>query len=155
MLTTIQADLFSLKHENKSLREDYQKELKSIKADVILLKTDITESIDKLQETATDCKQVVDRVTDERYNGVTRVKNDLKIMQFDIKLLNDNLDSKCNDLTKKFSLVPKLEKRLSKLEQKLANSKEPSSDYVNTHKPACGSSIQTPEGIDAGTSGSP
>ena len=81
MLTTIQADLFSLKHENKSLREDYQKELKSIKADVILLKTDITESVDKLQETATDCKQVVDRVTDERYNGVTRVKNDLKIMQ--------------------------------------------------------------------------
>ena len=81
MLTTIQADLFSLKHENKSLREDYQKELKSIKADVILLKTDITEPIDKLQETATDCKQVVDRVTDERYNGVTRVKNDLKIMQ--------------------------------------------------------------------------
>ena len=107
--------MFSLKHENKSLREDYKKELKSIKnskADVILLKTDITESIDKLQETATDCKQVVDRVRDERYNGVTRVKNDLKIMQFDIKLLNDNLDSKCNDLTKKFSLVPKLEKTL-------------------------------------------
>ena len=155
MLTTIQADLFSLKHENKSLREDYQKELKSIKADVILLKTDITESIDKLQETATDCKQVVDRVTDERYNGVTRVKNDLKIMQFDIKLLNDNLDSKCQDLTNKFSLVPKLEKRLSKFEQKLANSKEPSSDYVNTHKPACGSNIQTPEGSDAGTGGSP
>ena len=132
-----------------------QKELKSIKADVILLKTDITESIDKLQETATDCKQVVDRVTDERYNGVTRVKNDLKIMQFDIKLLNDNLDSKCNDLTNKFSLVPKLEKRLSKLEQQLANSKEPSSDYVNTHKPARGSSIQTPEGSDARIGGSP
>ena len=129
MLTTIQADLFSLKHENKSLREDYQKELKSIKADVILFKTDITESIGKLQETATDCKQVVDRVTDERYNGVTRVKNDLKIMQFDIKLLNDNLDSKCNDLTNKFSLVAKLKKRLSKLEQKLANSKEPSSSF--------------------------
>ena len=155
MLTTMQADLFTLKHENKSLREDYQKELKSIKADVILLKTDITESIDNLQETTTDCKQSVDRVTDERYNGVTRVKNDLKIMQFDIKLLNDNLDSKCNDLTNKFSLVPKLEKRLSKLEQKLANSKEPSSDYFNTHKPVCGSSIQTPEGSDAGICGSP
>ena len=78
-----------------------------------------------------------------------------KIIQFDIKLLNDYLDSKCNDLTNRFSLVPKLEKRLSKLEQKLANSKEPSSDYVNTHKPACGSSIQTPEGSYAGTGGSP
>ena len=37
------------------------------------------ESIDKLQETATDCKQVVDRVTDERYNGLTIVKNDSKL----------------------------------------------------------------------------
>ena len=51
--------------------------------------------------------------------------------------------------------MPKLETRLSKLEQKLANSKEPSSDYVNTHKPACGSRIQTPEGSDAGTGDSP
>ena len=76
-------------------------------------------------------------------------------MQFDIKLLNDNLYSKCNDLTNKFSLVPKLENRLSNVEQKLANSKEPSSDNINTHKPACGSSIQTPEGSDAEICGSP
>ena len=75
MLTTIQADVFTLKQENKSLREDYREELKSIKDDVILLKTDITETIDKLQETANDCKQVVDRVTDDRLNGITRVKN--------------------------------------------------------------------------------
>ena len=144
MLTTIQADVFTLKQENKSLREDYRKELKSIKDDVILLKTDITETIDKLQETANDCKQVVDRVTGDRLNGITRVKNDLKLVQFDMKTLNENLDARCNELVNRFSLVPKLDKRLSKLEQKCAISKEIPSDYVTSLKSTCEASIQTP-----------
>ena len=149
MLTTIQADVFTLKQENKSLREDYREELKSIKDDVILLKTDITETIDKLQETANDCKQVVDRVTDDRLNGITRVKNDLKLVQFDMKTLNENLDARCNELVNKFSLVPKLDKRLSKLEQKCAISKESPSDYVTSLKSTCEASIQTPVGNDS------
>ena len=149
MLTTIQANVFTLKQENKSLREDYREELKSIKDDVILLKTDIRETIDKLQETANDCKQVVDRVTDDRLNGITRVKNDLKLVQFDMKTLNENLDARCNELVNKFSLVPKLDKRLSKLEQQCAISKETPSDYVTHLKPTCEASIQTPVGNDS------
>ena len=142
MLTTIQADVFSLKQENKSLREDYREELKSIKDDVIV-------TIDKLQETANDCKQVVDRVTDDRLNGITRVKNDLKLVQFDMKTLNENLDARCNELVNKFSLVPKLDKRFSKLEQKCAISKETPSDYVTSLKSTCEASIQTPVGNDS------
>ena len=155
MLTTIQADMFSLKQENKSLREDYQNELKSIKADVILLKTDITEAIDKLQETATDCKQVVDRVTDERYNGVAEVKNDLKLIKLDMNSFNETLDIRCKDLVSKFSLVSKLDKRLSKLEQKLANSTVATSDNVNSHSSSDGSSIQSSVGKGDENSSSP
>ena len=54
ILTTVQEDIFSLKQENTTLRDEYKHDLKSIRADVVLLKTDITEVIDKLQSAASE-----------------------------------------------------------------------------------------------------
>ena len=129
ILTTVQADIFSLKQENTTLRDEYKHDLKSIRADVVLLKTDITEVIDKLQSAASECQQAVERITDERCNGVARVKSDIKLFRSDLCSLNETVDLNYRETNDKLSNIHKLEKRITKLENKLEKNKEITSPY--------------------------
>ena len=45
LLTTVQANLFSLKQENNSLKAEFNEDIKSIKSDVKLLKSDISDAV--------------------------------------------------------------------------------------------------------------
>ena len=111
------------------MRDEYKHDLKSIRADVVLLKTDITEVIDKLQSAASECQQAVERITDERCNGVARLKSDIKLFRSDLCSLNETVDLNYRETNDKLSNIHKLEKRITKLENKLEKNKEITSPY--------------------------
>ena len=59
ILTTVQADMFILKQENTTLRDEYKHDPKSNRAYVVLSNTDIAEVIEKHQAATSECQQSV------------------------------------------------------------------------------------------------
>ena len=145
LLTIVQADLFSLKQENNSLKTEFKEDIKSIKSDVKLLKSDISDAIDQLQTSASECHQAVERITDDRYNGVASAKSDIKQLRTDLRSLNEFVELKYNELNAKLTCFHKLDKRLTKIEK---NRNEVNTKPMNLENTACNESAYNSGGLN-------
>ena len=137
--------MFSLKQENNSLKTEFKEDIKSIKSDVKLLKSDISDAIDQLQTSASECHQAVERITDDRYNGVARAKSDIKQLRTDLRSLNEFVELKYNELNAKLTCFHKLDKRLTKIEK---NRNEVNTKPMNLENTACNESAYNSGGLN-------
>ena len=59
LLDDVQSELKSMKEENEELKSNLQEQIDSIKTELDSMNTDIAESVEELQNTAANCRQLM------------------------------------------------------------------------------------------------
>ena len=118
-LSDLQTEMSSLRNENEVLKTSVKQELDSIKKEVKSLGTDISEAVNNLQSTAKFCRQSIQKLGDEHSNGVASVKSDVKQIRDEIASIYEYTDSKDTEIFEKICNISSLEKRVTKLDNKL------------------------------------
>ena len=119
VLSDLQTEISTLRNENGELKPSLKVEINSIKEDVKSLKSNITDAVNKLQSTATFCRQSIENIGDEHSNGVASVKSDMKQSRDDIASIYEYTDIKDAKLFDKVSKFSSLDKRVTKLHNKV------------------------------------
>ncbi|MEW8546860.1 MAG: hypothetical protein AB2693_25375, partial [Candidatus Thiodiazotropha sp.] len=123
LVATIQADVMALKQDNTSLQSNMAQEIQSMKNDIKLLKSESESNLNGLKKSIVECQQSVERLGNEKYNGVSNVKSDVRQIRSDLISIDETLDLRYAELNGKMSSISKFEKRLSKIETKIHKSR--------------------------------
>ena len=116
VLATVQADVLSLKQDNSTVCD----EMKNLKTELISFKSECVAEINRLKKSVVDCEQSIDRICDEKSNGIATIKNDVRQIRSDVISIDESLDLRCSEINNKISALNKFEKRIVKIENKLS-----------------------------------
>ena len=122
IISSVQADIISLKQDSNTQTDEIFKELDLIKNDIKTMKSDFANALKTSQShtnSISEIRQTVDRICDDRSNGVANVKSDVKQIRVNVKAIDDTIEAQYSSLTEKLSDVKKLEKRLVKMESRI------------------------------------
>ncbi|MEW8548092.1 MAG: hypothetical protein AB2693_31705, partial [Candidatus Thiodiazotropha sp.] len=126
----LSADMVSLKQENIALKSNIMTEIKSLKTDLNQLKGDCEAEQSELRSLINTNALSVDRVCNEKSNGIAHIKSELKQIKSDVKQIMEDPIFSVNTkmLEEKSGKIGSIEKRLSKMERRLHS--DPSRDLV-------------------------
>ena len=114
-LSKSQSDIISLKQDRESFKKSITEDVKSLKSELAKLRNDVFDQIDTIR---TD----VERIEGEKSSGIVSLKNAMKLVSDDCKLISDNAasDSKCirDRVT---SLSKKVDKQFQILDSKISD----------------------------------
>ena len=122
----MQADILQLKESNRWLKEEYSKDLKLVKDEIKSTKSElksILETSRKNSNSINEIRQSLDRLNDEKSNGVANFRSDIKQIISDIRVSDDTNALEIMSVKDKIADIHKLDKRLSKLENKIKDGK--------------------------------
>ena len=83
------------------------------------MNTDIAESVEELQNTAANCRQLMTDLGDEQRNCSSTIKNDVKQIRTELMSLCEHVEFKYSELERKIPNTKSIERRLTKLENNL------------------------------------
>ena len=147
---SLTADMVAIKQENNLLKSEMTSELKSLRSDLKQLSTDISADLSEVRAFISTNAQSIDRLCDERSNGVANLRSDIRQMKDDLKTMSDdpvfsvNISSVNNSAEK----ISSFDKRLSRLEKRVNSSAAGSSEAgvqpQHTHNAQPSAATQTP-----------
>ena len=148
---SLTADMVAIKQENNLLKPEMTSELKSLRTDLKQLSTDISADLSEVRAFIPTNAQSIDRLCDERSNGVANLRSDIMQMKADMKTMSDdpvrfsvNISSVNNSAGK----ISSFDKRLSRLEKRVnssaAGSSEAGEQPQHTHNAQSPAATQTP-----------
>ena len=126
IIANVQADVLQLKEVNKSLKEEFYKDMKVVKDEIKSIKSELSsvlESNRKNSNLIVEIRQIVDRLNDEKSNGVANIRSDIKQIRSEIKASDNANELQIVTINEKLSNIQKIEKRVSKLETKISHDK--------------------------------
>ena len=88
IIANVQADVLQLKEVNKSLKEEFYKDMKVVKDEIKSIKSELSavlESNRKNSNLIVEIRQTADRLNDEKSNGVENIRSDIKQIRSEIK----------------------------------------------------------------------
>ena len=121
------ADIVLLKQENKMLKTEMQSELKSVRASIQRVTTEVESELKEVRSLISANALSIDRIVDEKSNGLACIKSGMKQIKSDFKSLKEepvfsiNI-SQVEDCIAKFS---KMEKKVNRLDKRLQSDKFP------------------------------
>ena len=74
----LRSELRSIREENEQLKSNFQEQIDSIKTDFDTLSTDISDSVEEIQNTAANCRQLMVDLNDEQKNCSSVIRNGVK-----------------------------------------------------------------------------
>ena len=134
LVASVQADIVQLKESHRSLREEYSKDLKLVKTDINTVKSELKSFMETSRKNAdaiSELRQSFDQLNDEKSNGVASIRSEMKQMKSDIKESDDTNALEIMTVKNKLKDMNRLEKRVSKLEHKIQDSKSVSCDKAD------------------------
>ena len=121
------ADIVLLKQENKILKTDMQSEIKSVRASIQRVNTEVESELKEIRSLISANALSVDRIVDEKSNGLACIKSGMKQIKSDVKSLKEepvlslNI-SQVEDCMAKFN---NMEKKINRLDKRLQRDKSP------------------------------
>ena len=119
LLADVQSELKSMKEEIEQQKSNFQEQIDSIKTELDSMNTDIAESVEELQNTASNCRQLMTDLGDEQRNCSSTIKNDVKQIRTELMSLCEHVELKYSELDRKIPNTRNIERRLTKLENNL------------------------------------
>ena len=83
------ADIVLLKQENKILKTDMQSEIKSVRATIQRVSTEVESELKEIRWLISANRVSVDRIVDEKSNGLACIKSGMKQIKSDVKSLKE------------------------------------------------------------------
>ena len=127
---SLTADMVAIKQENNLLKTELKSEIKAIRSDLKQLNTDISSDISEVRAFISTNAQSIDRLCDERSNGVANLKSDIKQMKADMKTMSDDpvFSANISTVNNSAEKISSFDKRLSRLEKRVQSSAAASSE---------------------------
>ena len=115
------SDLVILKQENTTIKSELRSEIKSLRSDLRQVNADCESELKELRSLITINALSIDRVCNERSNGVANIKGELKQIKSDVKALLEEPVLSVNVAEMKECMVRfnSFEKRLNRLDKRL------------------------------------
>ncbi|MCG8034211.1 MAG: hypothetical protein JAZ03_18840 [Candidatus Thiodiazotropha taylori] len=126
IISSVQADILQLKELNRSLKEEYTNELKLVKEEIKSIQSNLksaSESRSKNSNALSEMRQAIDRLVNDKSNGVANIKGDIKQMRSELKMFDDANEIQIASLKERVSDMQKLDKRVKNLEGKVNHKK--------------------------------
>ena len=82
------SDMITIKQENIAMKSEFS-EIKSLRKDLNQLQADVATDFCELRNLISTNAQSIDRICNERSNGVANLKSDIKLLKTDMKSLLD------------------------------------------------------------------
>ena len=119
-IQSLQSDMAILKQENTKMKSDFMTEIKCIRSDLTQVKDDLETELRELQTLVSTNALSIDRICDEKSNGVANIKSDIKLVKSSLKRLEDEpvFEVDIKSVIDPTGKISSLEKRLSKLERR-------------------------------------
>ena len=126
-ISGMMADILLLKQENTTLKSELQSEIKSVRAAIRSVNSDIETELNELRSLISTNALSIDRVCDEKSNGVVSMRGEIKQIKSDVKSIMEDPVLTLNVVQVKDSVakLSSLEKRLNRLDKRLHNDKAP------------------------------
>ena len=83
-LATVQADVLSLKQDSSTVCDG----MKNLKTEMNSFKSECVAEINRLKKSVVDCEQSIDRICDEKVNGIATIKNDVRQIRSDVTCIS-------------------------------------------------------------------
>ena len=147
LISSLQADILSLKQTNDNLRE----EIESVKSEIKTVKTDLADTVVESNNSLIEIQHLAERVTDDRANGVSSVKSGIRQIRTDVRSLNEYVDIQYSKIKERLAAVQKIEKRISKIENTLKSPQRSSASLLSHNN---GHNAALPDPVILVTSGS-
>ena len=144
------ADMIAIKQENIALKSEIKVGITSLRKDLNELRTECTADLNETRGLIATNAQSVDRICNERSNGIANIKSEIKLIKTDVKNILDEpiLTVRVTSLHENINKVSALEKRLGKLEKRVpVEQPQPSVPpaKASTGAGACKQPLQTAE----------
>ena len=119
------ADIVLLKQENTLLKTEFQTEIKSVRAAIRSVNSDVETELNELRTLISTNALSVDRICDEKSNGVANIRGEIKQIKADVKTIMEEpvltLDVRqVKDSVVKLSFI---ERRINRLEKRVQSDK--------------------------------
>ena len=120
-IQSLQTDMAALKQENIMLKSGYLEEIRSLKSDIAQFKDDCEIDLNELRSLVSTNAMSIDRICDEKSNGIATIKSEMKRIKSDFKKIEDEpvFNVNINSLVESSAKVKMLERKLVKLEKRL------------------------------------
>ena len=83
--------MITIKQENIAMKSELNSEIKSLRKDLNQLQADVATDFSELRNLISTNAQSIDRICNERSNGVANLKSDIKLLKTDVKIFWMNL----------------------------------------------------------------
>ena len=126
MVVGVQADILQLKEANRCIREEFTKDLKLVKDEIKSTKEELKSVLDSSKRNSNfigEMQLSFDRIINEKSNGVANLRSDVKQIRADLKISDDTNALEIMIIKDKLADMNKLDKRVSKMENKIKNVK--------------------------------
>ena len=117
----LSSDLIAIKQENSTLKSELKAEIKSMRKDLSKLETDITADLSEVRSLISTNAQSIDRICNDRSNGVANIKSDIKLLKTDVKNIQDEpiFSVSVISLGECLNKVSSFDKKINKLERRI------------------------------------
>ena len=119
------ADMVAIKQENIAIKTELNSEIKSLRSDLNQLQADITGDISEVRSLISTNAQSIERVCNDRSNGVANLKSDIKLLHSEVKsILDDPVFSiSVSSIGESINKMSAFDSRLNKLEKRVQSGK--------------------------------
>ena len=129
------ADIVLLKQENKILKTDMQSEIKSVRASIQRVNTEVESEFKEIRSLISANALSVDRIVDEKSNGLACIKSGMKQIKSDIKSLKEEpvLSLNVSQVEDCMAKLNSMEKKINRFDKRLQRDRSPVCvDLTNT-----------------------
>ena len=115
------ADVVAMKQENSSLKAELNSEIKSLRKELNQLQNDISSDICEVRSLISTNAQSIERVCDDRSNGVANIKSEIKHLNSEMKIILDDpvFSVSVSSLRENINKISTFDSRLNKLEKRV------------------------------------
>lgn len=136
------SDMITIKQENIAMKSELNSEIKSLRTDLNQLQADVEADLSELRNLISTNAQSIDRICNERSNGVANLKSDIKLLKTDVKNILDEaiFSVSVTSLDECINKVSAFDKRLNRLTKRIQG--EPAQSTATSSKAATVSTEQ-------------
>ena len=88
-IQSLQSDMAILKQENMKVKSDFMTEIKCIRGDLTQIKVELETELQELQTLVSTNSKSIERICDEKSNGVASIKGDIKLVKSNLERLEE------------------------------------------------------------------
>ena len=117
----LSSDMIAIKQENNALKSEIKAEIKSLRKDLNKLESNITADLSEVQSLLSTNAQSIERICNDRSNGVANIKSDIKLLKVDVKTIQEEPIFSVNvtSLGESLNKISAFDKKLNKLEKRI------------------------------------